>query len=190
MDIFAICETWLTSSIASATVNIDGFSFYRNDSPTGSAKHGVGIFVKNSIKVGKVDISHPKMIYRPPSNSMPENVSLASFVDFYCRDKDIILLGDFNLPGIDWVGPLAPCTSSRLEGLFLDMFLSVGLKQWVDFSTFVSSGNVLDLVLTTDNELVSSIYSLEPLPGCGHVGVSFKCCFSAHEYGDSAFRFK
>ena len=52
-DIFGICETWLTSTISTLVVIIDGFLFYRYDSPSGIAKHGVGLYVNNAINMGK-----------------------------------------------------------------------------------------------------------------------------------------
>lgn len=60
--VVGVCETWLTNKIQSSTVNIPGFNFFRNDSPTGISKHGVGLYLSTSIKVGQVFKSHPNTL--------------------------------------------------------------------------------------------------------------------------------
>ena len=73
----------------------------------------------------------------------------------------MILLGDFNLPALDWLpsGPLT--TYPPLERSFLDVFDSLGLHQWVHDPTFPSSGNILDLVLTSEEDRIGQIHCLD-----------------------------
>lgn len=104
--VVGVCETWLTNKIQSSTVNIPGFNFFRNDSPTGISKHGVGLYLSTSIKVGQVFKSHPNtlaiflpelnvfviVVYRPPSNSQVENIELLSFLQSFCDGKNVVLI--------------------------------------------------------------------------------------------------
>ena len=190
--VVGVCETWLTHRVQSSVVNIPSFNFFRNDSPSGPAKHGVGLYLCTSLKVGQVSKSHPNtlaiflpdfnmyvtVVYRPPSNSQDENIELLTFLQSFCYDKDVVLMGDLNLPSIGWCD-LVPVATSSLSQLFLDMFVSFGLTQWVTFPIFISSGNILDLVFTSEYDRISYINGTEPLPGCGHVGILFKYSFSS-----------
>ena len=62
----------------------------------------------------------------------------------------VVVLGDFNLPSIFWTDEARRfgCTG-RVDRMFLDCFVSIGLTQWVLEATFVSSGNTLGLFLTS-----------------------------------------
>ena len=190
IDLFCMCETWLNSAVSDSVVSIPGYNIFRSDSPSGSRKHGVGIYVKDSVKVGRVvkDFGNTLslylsafdvwivIVYRPPSYTYEENVQLLSFLELFCQGKELILLGDFNLPNIDWTGE-SPVTRSHLEGRFVEFFVLAGLTQWVHEPTFLRSSNILDLVLTTELDRLNNISFLPPLPGCGHVAIGFDYTF-------------
>ena len=110
---------------------------------------------------------HVAVVYRPPSNSTTANNVLASFVNEYCSGKEVVILGDLNLPNIDWSGT-STLNAPPLEAVFINVFRSLGLTQWVSEATFPRSGNILDLVLTSEQDQVGSINVLAPLPGCDH----------------------
>ena len=56
VHIFAICETWLISSIADSFVRLDNYNTARSDNPGSTKKHGVALYVHSSIKFHIVDI--------------------------------------------------------------------------------------------------------------------------------------
>ena len=192
VQVVGVCETWLSNTVQSSVVNIPGFNIFRNDSQSGLNKHGVGLYLSSSIKVGQVFKEHPNtlaiflpefnlyviVVYRPPSNSSIENIALLSYLQSFCYGKNVVLMGDFNLPSISWCDDV-PIASSSLSQLFLEMFVSLGLSQWVTFPTFLPSGNILDLVFTSEDDRISEVIGSEPFPGCGHVGVLFKYCISS-----------
>jgi len=90
------------------------------------------------------------LIYRPPSsNDMAGLVNIIRNVD-----PGSILIGDFNLPGIDWQNG----TSDNKSKDFLEAAEEKFLEQLVDFPTH-TKGNTLDLVLTNSSEMVESIIS-------------------------------
>ena len=66
----------------------------------------------------------------PPSYSLVDSVSLLTFLDDFCRDREVVIMGDFNLPSIDWSGRL-PVASAPLEARFVEIFALNGLSQWV-----------------------------------------------------------
>ena len=110
-----ICETWLSPDVASSVISVEGYTLVRNDSPSGQRKHGVYIYVHNSLKIGHVYTDHvntvcvflPSIgmhilnIYRPPSNTAAQDHELAAYFEIFCQDREVCIMGDFNLPTID-----------------------------------------------------------------------------------------
>lgn len=96
--LFCVCETWLIFLIQSSVVNFDGVLCYHNDPIDGIAKHSVGIYAKNSIRVGQVYSEHQNtlaldlfkisvtvlLVYHPTSNSVLDDTLLLSFLPFLC----------------------------------------------------------------------------------------------------------
>ena len=186
VGIFGICESWLIPSISDSSIGILGYKLFRGDSPSGVRKHGVCLYIRDSIRVGTVVREHPNtvglflssfrvwvlLVYRPPSYSLQESIMLLSFLDGFCRDREVVIMGDFNLPRISWTGPV-PVASASLEARFVELFALNGLKQWILQPTFIRSDNVLDLVLTSEEDRVSDIGLLDPPPGCDHLLLKF-----------------
>jgi hypothetical protein len=112
------------------------------------------------------------LVYRPPSNCVGDNVGLVRFLLDFCGDKEVVVMGDFNLPGIDWSREDGMFLEyGGLSGVFVDVFSSLGLVQWVTSSTFPRSGNILDLVFTSEEDRVGDVVIVPPFPSCGHCGV-------------------
>ena len=187
--VLAVCETWLTSGISSSYVDIPGFKFFRTDVVGTVMKHGVGLYVAESLGVVPIEVEVPNVlsvfvgewdihivvVYRPPSYSQSENEVLLSFLANYTIENNIILLGDFNLPSLRWGcedmfdGYITP-----VDSLFYDTFAVAGLRQWVEQPTFLPSGNVLDLILTSEADTIGSVEVLPPFPRCHHSPIIFE----------------
>ena len=98
IDHLGLSETWLTSDLPDSFVSIPGYNLIRSDSPSGVRKHGVALFVKDSIKFEQnVNISsnvvlvhlpdlniYVCIVYRPPSYSDLENLALIEFLESMC----------------------------------------------------------------------------------------------------------
>ena len=115
------------------------------------------------------------------------NYSVLGLISGFCADREVILTGDYNLPSIDW-GCDPPRASSVTDRSFLDMFVSLGLSQWVYEATYPRSGNILDLVLTSESDRIGLVKVLPPLPGCDHSPILFEYAFvadSSHETASS-----
>jgi len=76
------------------------------------------------------------------------------------------MVGDFNLPLIDWSNKTAP--TDDIHSLCLQFCNNFGLTQYVD------DDNVLDLVLTNDPYIISSVDIAEPFSNSDHCVVNFK----------------
>ena len=193
VDIFGINESWLSPSIHDASLAIQGYHpIARSDSPDGIRKHGVCFYISNKISFTSIDEKYPNvhiiflntlscycvLVYRPPSYSTTENEGLADFLQSFCYGKEVIIMGDFNLPGINWSQATLSAPSDLLSRTFLSCFTDLGLQQWVNFPTFTTSDNTLDLVLTSEHDRVGDVLGLPPLPGCKHVPIIWDYVFS------------
>lgn len=175
--ILAITETWLLSSMPDSFVHIDQFTIVRKDVEGTVCKHGVCIYIRKDIiyEICDVNISnvcavHFKeynmyliALYRPPSNSHLENAMLTDFLSEFCVGKEIIVVGDLNLPSVFWSSEGPSVHATPQDRLFLNCFALLGLTQWVHQSTFLSSGNTLDLVLTSETDRIGNVEVLAPL---------------------------
>ena len=90
----------------------------------------------------------------------------------------MVLLGDFNLPCLGWSKP-SVVQVPPLETMSINAFVTLRLNQWVSEPTFPESGNILDLVLISEQDRIGSINMLAPLPGRDHCHVVFDCVFQS-----------
>jgi len=99
--------------------------------------------------------------YRPPAKN-----DLDCFFDFIRRVKNLfssnhlLLLGDFNMPGIDWKD--GQHNSIRpFQREFLSFMDDIGLVQIVDSPTHIG-GNILDLIFTDLGSMVTDTEVIQP----------------------------
>ena len=188
LHILTVTETWLSADVGTSFVGIPGFNFFRVDSPTGVRKHGVGVYISELIPAVPVEVVvsnvlvlylagldlYVASVYRPPSNTVGDNELLLAFLGDFCFGRSILVLGDFNLPSLAWSpAGLGDGYVTPLDRQFFEVFSLVGLSQWVFEATFLQSGNILDLVLTSGDDSVYDLSTLPPMPGCQHVPVVF-----------------
>jgi len=191
----AVTETWYKStSIAS----LEGYDMYKKDREDGRKAGGVVIYVNNNVtpyepfdacfNTSKLEqvwvvlvIGKSKYlvgcIYRPSDfldindiqlvvNNAREYVDKSGF-------KDLLIVGDFNLPNIKWSdGYINEINASEnsTENRFAEVVNDNFLVQHVDKPTFqLSEGvssNTLDLIFTT---LQDSVSALEYLPALSNI---------------------
>ena len=80
-----------------------------------------------------------------------------------------LIVGDFNLPYINWDVPNGP--DDDIYKIVLDFFLSNGYSQLVHFPK--RGHNLLDLLLTDADMLVASVASHSPVGPSDHVTIIF-----------------
>ena len=191
-SIVGVSETWLTSSIWDNEILPHGFTIYRNDRKTRGG--GVLIAVKNSIPSEllitpgnieaiaiRIHLVHPIVVcchYIPPNLSMDDYSEYFQYLSDLANYQDpVIAMGDFNLPDINWATLTG---STAISNAFCDLVFELNLAQLVSQSTH-SHGNILDLVLTNKEELISSltVQSQPPLPvDTDHYIISFNILLS------------
>ena len=151
LSVLSVTETWLTESCSSSFVNIPGFRFHRGDVVGEVRKHGAGLYVYHALRHIKVDVSisnvvvvhlldydiYVMSIYRPPSYSTEANHVLMAFLRSFSVGKELVILGDFNLPSLKWsAATVFDSYVSPNDRLFHDCFVDCGLVQWVEFGAF------------------------------------------------------
>ena len=187
IDVIGVTETHLVSGILNSFVSIPNYNLFRCDTAGSVRKHGVGVYVHKDTEVDQVTMPYKNIItlrltrynicivtaYRPPSYTEAENLAMIAALQAFISEHVTILIGDFNLPNVEWRGAAETVFSkgTGIEKAFLNMFDSLGLHQWVFVPTYPSSGNILDLVLTTEPDCIASLLVEAPLPGCDHCPV-------------------
>ena len=69
-----------------------------------------------------------------------------------------IVVGDFNCPAINWT--TLNCPNDSINRPLLDFIIDHGFCQYVNFAT--CGKNILDIILTDDEQLVTAIASDAP----------------------------
>lgn len=179
-NLLILTETWLTSDVTDGEVLADlpNFRVFRNDR-SGTRGGGVLVAVSHNISCSSINIvsdleilwlkchaaPHSVLLgvcYRPP-HSTPDFSSklnnILSEITTKHPNMHVILFGDFNFPNIDWASQPAPAATSRESNDFLDVCLNFNLSQVLTEPTRVTDNcqNILDLILTSHPECVSSI---------------------------------
>lgn len=177
-DIIAITETWLSNSIYDNEILPTGYSIYRNDRTTRGG--GVLIAVKDYIssvqiqspidlEIVTVEVNAPSAItvcavYIPPNAALNYCQSLITYLHSLSLDnsKKLFVVGDFNFPDINWHTMTSTAQSSSL---FCDYVFENNLTQMIQCPTHIK-GNILDLVLTNSDDLISDIAVHPPSNTC------------------------
>ena len=182
----ALTETWLKSYISDAQIDIEHFNVYRSDR---DARRGGGVMLYTHESIPTTDVQKyddkisqvlicrfdtikmiVSVIYRPPdtpTSGMHEHHSSS-----YINDKDdyeSCIVGDFNLPDVDWSSSTISPSSSPLDKIaselafqFMDDHLH---NQFVHEAT--RGENTLDFLLSNSANLVSHV-SISDTPLSDH----------------------
>ena len=91
---------------------------------------------------------------------------------------NIIIGGDFNLPGIDLEPWQAGCTNKSQHEVLLDFLLDNSLSQLISQATRPTSNNILDLLITSSPNLIEDI---QAVPGISdHLVIIFDVDLKPH----------
>ena len=105
-------------------------------------------------------------VYMPPGNSSRSVEGLNQLFEFVFSHfplSQILVMGDFNLPDIDWESYSTKISSNNkgCHQIFLNCLAECNLRQMVNRPTHFK-GNILDLVLTSDSEFIEKVEVVEP----------------------------
>ena len=199
-------ETWLSSVPNSFLDPCGSFTVLRCDRPGDVRGGGTCAFIPRSWRCSQVDIDKTRIassgcelvcfdinlvqyklrffvIYRPPgskfsSESNRSNMTKLTEILFDYVDPRIthFILGDFNLPSIDWsFGPLHSDNFSA-QKMFYDCVSSLGFIQFVTEGSrlnYQGSSNILDIILCNDPLGLSINNYLDPFSTSDHAMIDF-----------------
>jgi Endonuclease-reverse transcriptase len=170
-DIILLTETWTNKNINSAALTIPGYRLEERRDREDTA-NGIGGGLVIYIKDKYVTLPFSKqndfnqytgfrlktkdrtltiiLVYRLPSSRAENLAKLCELLQDL--DSNTLVIGDFNLPGIDWDAQ----TSDNKGRDLMDVANEEGLVQLVDFQTH-KKGNKLDLILSNCPEKVISV---------------------------------
>ena len=118
-------------------------------------------------------------VYRSPNSSDPNNEALLKL--FYEIENsphtNIFIVGDFNLPKIDWDIPSVPGTGNKFARDFVEVLQNLYLSQLVEEPTRMRDGqksNVLDLVITNQVDMVDCLVISPPIGKSDHMVLDFR----------------
>ena len=180
-DIICCTETWLKPEILTSEIFPDtlNYNVYRDDR-THSKGGGVLVAVSRSLvnqeipdlktncNICWVKITIPGVrsiyvaaFYKPHEDDKSSLNELWLSLKQIPQNSTIWLLGDFNLPDIDWSNESVKttCKYKELYSDFLDQIVNFNLEQMVKTPT--RNSNILDLFLTN---LPSAVVSTKTLP--------------------------
>ncbi len=187
-ELILICESWCNSNISNSILSIPDYylepnlRFDRCDTQLGIGG-GLLVYVKNGLSVLPIDktsdfnqycsfkiLNSDKstnititLLYRSPNSAVQNNELLCDMIDNLPVNEPHILVGDFNMPEIDWTNYSSPSKYQQ----FLDVLADKSLDQMVDFPTHIR-GNMLDLLLTNCPDRVVNIENIGNLANSDH----------------------
>ena len=183
-DLILLTETWCSDHITDAFLTIPGYEIQvRVDRINTDKGRGGGLLVysRTGIPILVLDTTSTFnqycsfkvydltvfLIYRSPSSGAENLRALEEMIGKV--EKNTILIGDFNLPDLDWEKGTA---SGRTRNL-LEVANDKMLEQLVKFPTHLK-GNILDLVLTNVPERVLEVEEVGRLGASDHVAILTK----------------
>jgi len=224
-DIVCITESWLNNLITDAVlVGGNKYCVYRCD--RSSIRGGGVAILANNTTVSSIPVNIPAQFsdveavaidligssfsyrfincYRKPSSdtdagSISYTRKLIAMLEYLsCTDASLIVLGDFNLPNINWSTDM-PCQPTvcidddDIGDGCCNMFSSYlqveGLYQFVGGPTRIgtgsSDGNLLDLVISNDIFSVNNLTIDDPFSTSDHCCINFSLLYTDTPYNKS-----
>ena len=185
-DIVGITESWISTDTTDfeGEYELSGYKMFKKDR-IGRKGGGVLLYVKEGLNpvdcelvtehemLGVVLKNLKKelylyLVYRPPHQALEKDISLYSKLSTAMKDKFCIITGDFNCPKVNWKHKTADVEGRRL----LDFASDELLTQWVNEAT--RGSNILDLVFSSEDDLISNIEVKEKLGKSDHNVVKFE----------------
>jgi hypothetical protein len=191
-SLIAVTETWLSSKVRDSTLISDfAYKLIRKDRKS-RVGGGVCFFLRDNVEFVQISCSSSTdlfdvlcidilsansplrviLVYRPPDLSLEQTQLMCDELAVLLSvPHKSILLGDFNLPGIDWGGS-GSSSASKTEVVFYDFCLDVDLIQLVTLPT--RKNHILDLVFASDPTLITQL-AVQPKfsSSCDHLSVTF-----------------
>ena len=180
-----------------AEYQLNGYSLFsceRSNRPGG----GVLLYVKNCLhpslvkkdNINNIDTTVIQVknrsrkitigvVYRPPRSSAEADEKLYDLITDITCQSDSVLFGDFNLPVVRWGAPLTAHSGRDLYNNLQDS----ALHQHVNNPT--RGANILDIILTTSENLVNNVVVEPEFSSSDHRIVTFDIKISEDKVNES-----
>lgn len=192
-SIICVSESWLNNFITDGLLDPRGlYNIYRRDRIADNPSGGVCIFVNRNLNSSMIEVDYSfysgaeiiacniydnqrvyvtiVCCYMAPAISNNSFLTSINCLRHICaQGPRVLLLGDCNLPNIDWNNEVF--SSDYKSQLFFEFYCDFGFYQYIHESTRKS--NVLDLLLSNDPLIVSS-YCID-VPFCNSDHDSINC---------------
>ena len=117
-------------------------------------------------------------IYRSPGSTVQNNAALCTLLNASVSQgyDHVLIVGDFNLPNIDWETRMSLDASTHFSHAFLETIHDCFLFQKVMEPTRYRDGNtphILDLILCTEDQLVRGLTYLPGIGKSDHICLRF-----------------
>ena len=190
VDFIFLTETWITEDHHLTEFAIQG---YQKPIASFKVRGGTCIYVKSGIHANEItppgkfqDSSWVETItvngikriygciYRSPNSKADENLKLLENVSWAKKNyTEVVLVGDFNLPSIDWDTEAA---TGIFPHLFMECCSENCLEQLIDKPTRHREGqqsSLLDLILTNEPDCITEIQHQAPFGKSDHEVIEF-----------------
>ena len=196
IDLIALTEVnlKLQSNILPVDVfKIEGFTSYS----TNKDGRGIIIYLKSKIQVKQIECTidfkealwiqiellgdKPIIfgcMYRSPNSSNENFENMIKMIKMITinKNRNTVIVGDFNLRNINWESLSTTCNENRMEYKFLECLRDTYMYQLVRQPTTFRENNkpsILDLVLSTNEDNLSEINYLPSLGKSDHLVLTF-----------------
>ena len=117
-------------------------------------------------------------IYRSPNLNAEQNTKLITMLEevSHINSSHLLIMGDFNFPEIDWDNEVSSAATDHPSQVFLECYRDCFLHQHIRSPTHYRSmqkANILDLVLTNEENMVKNVEYKEPVGMSHHVTLSW-----------------
>ena len=182
-DIVALTETWTNESVSDAYIQLKGYEMVvRSDrkDTTGGRGGGIAVYTKGvhawneeaetmfnqcaHVKIkNRKQLINLYVIYRSPNSTVANDAELCQWIRSMPQNEAKVIVGDFNYPGINWEKGTANAKGREFFECCMDTFLI----QHVNEETH-RSGNTLDLVFTSDEDMVTVVKMIGKIGSSDH----------------------
>jgi len=215
-DVIGIVESWANATINDAELALKGYTMFRSDKKDSRGVGGGLLLYINEkwqstdymdltemqfeqslwctirVKAGKLLVG---LCYRSPSSNSENNENLLRLLETATQTGgfcNILIMGDFNYPTIDYQQDLVMAGPESAPARFLDTTQDLLLFQHVKKPTRVRQGNQpskLDYVFTDDDNLIDDVIYNEPLGKSDHAVLEWDLTIETSEATSSQPKF-
>jgi len=190
-DIIGITESWTSDKIFDSELQLDNYCIFRCDRASGIRGGGVLLYVKESLhpveirtktiydehvwcSIGDLLIGVCYRSTNPAIAGQNNDENLRKLL-LEVSSKHVLIMGDFNYPGIDWTSCSVTANCNAGTNEFVQAVEDCFYTQHVLYPT--RNEAILDLIFTSDPDLVNDVQIMENLGTSDHNMITFTVQF-------------